>query len=98
MDAVRRSRRLAMAAAIAAIILGGCAVGAAPSPTASPPPPTLAPMATCWASPGADGSIQVHLYFGWTSTCPHCAKARPFIDTLAADLPWLVVHSYQLDG
>lgn len=98
MDPVRRSRRLALATAIAVAILGGCAAGTVPSPTASQPAPTLAPIATRWASTAEDGSIQVHLYFGWTSTCPHCAKARPFIDTLAADLPWLVVHSYQLDG
>ena len=45
-----------------------------------------------WRTPGT-GSPQVHLYFFWSSTCPHCREARPVIETMAQDNPWLVLHS-----
>jgi hypothetical protein len=40
---------------------------------------------------------QVRLYFFWTDSCPHCQAARPFISSMAADKPWLQVHSLPLD-
>jgi hypothetical protein len=45
-----------------------------------------------------DGDVRVHLYFGWSSTCPHCAAARPFISDLPSRYPWLVLDSLQVDG
>ncbi len=46
-----------------------------------------------WLTPGEDGASQVHLYFFWSPTCPHCQKARPVIEAMARDNPWLVLHS-----
>ncbi len=46
-----------------------------------------------WLTPGENGDNQVHLYFFWSSTCPHCSKARPVIEAMAHENPWLVLHS-----
>lgn len=49
-----------------------------------------------WYSLGAEGEARVHLYFFWTRTCPHCREARPFVERLARETPWLVVHSHEV--
>jgi thiol-disulfide isomerase/thioredoxin len=51
-----------------------------------------------WYGASVDGEVQIHLYFAWSSTCPHCAAAHPFIDQLAEDNPWLIVHFPQVDS
>ena len=61
----------------------------------------IAAMATAaetpiWIDHDAAGARRVHLYFFWTSTCPHCQAARPFVDALPARHAWLVVHSHDL--
>ncbi len=71
---------------------------AAAAPDPLPAPVVVNGVEVPWTGVAADGSSQIHLYFGWTSTCPHCAKARPFIAEYAAGHPWLIVHNYQLDG
>jgi hypothetical protein len=43
-------------------------------------------------------STKLKLYFFWTSSCPHCQTARPFIAELAERHNWLQVFSQQLDG
>lgn len=48
-----------------------------------------------WYGADAEGNAQIHLYFAWSSTCPHCAAARPFVDELDDEYPWLVVHSLE---
>lgn len=50
-----------------------------------------------WREQLADGSVRVHLYVYWSSTCPHCAAARQDIAAIAADAPWLAVHERQVD-
>ena len=49
-----------------------------------------------WVDSDAGGERRVHLYFFWTSTCPHCQAARPFVEALPARHPWLVLHSRNL--
>ncbi|MCB0075513.1 MAG: hypothetical protein KDE20_28865, partial [Caldilineaceae bacterium] len=39
--------------------------------------------------------VQVHFYFFWSESCPHCREAHPFIDTLPDKYPWLVLHSHE---
>jgi hypothetical protein len=51
-----------------------------------------------WHHRAADGSLAVDLWYGYTSTCPYCRAARPFIEGLERDLPWLTVHWMQADG
>lgn len=49
-----------------------------------------------WLTRTASGEPRVHLYFFWTRTCPHCRRARPFIESLPAQYPWLELHSHDL--
>jgi hypothetical protein len=47
----------------------------------------------------ADGDeIVVDLYFVYTSTCPHCMRALPFVEELADSRPWLNVWWLQADS
>jgi hypothetical protein len=50
-----------------------------------------------WWHRADDGSPVVDLYFGYSSTCPHCQAAIPWVRGLEADLPWLEVHWLQLN-
>jgi hypothetical protein len=43
-----------------------------------------------------DGEVQVHLYFFWSETCSHCLHARPFVEALPQQYPWIQVHSLEL--
>ena len=43
-----------------------------------------------------DGEAQVHLYFFWSKTCPHCQHAHPFVMALPQQYPWLTLHSLEL--
>jgi len=59
----------------------------------------LAPGAragTPWIEPGAGGAPEVHLYFFWSLACPHCLEARPFIEAIPAERPWVKLHSLEL--
>jgi hypothetical protein len=49
-----------------------------------------------WLTPGKNGVSQVHLYFFWTPSCPHCRKAQFAMRAMAQENPWLVLHSANL--
>jgi len=49
-----------------------------------------------WITLGPDGSTRVPLYFFWSRSCPHCTRARPFVNELAVELPWLDLHAFEL--
>lgn len=51
-----------------------------------------------WWHAGPDGRPVVDLWVGHSSTCPHCAAARPVVQALDAELPWLEVHWLQVNG
>jgi hypothetical protein len=51
---------------------------------------------TIWVEPGADGHPEVHLYFFWSLACPHCLRARPFVEAIPASRPWVKLHSLEL--
>ena len=57
---------------------------------------TAATSPDTWWGVQADGNYTVHLYFFWTETCPHCQAARPDVDSLASQLPWVELRSYSL--
>ena len=40
------------------------------------------------------GSVPIYLF--WTSTCPHCAKAKAFLEGLALKEPGIRLHSLEL--
>ena len=49
-----------------------------------------------WVTRTATGEPRIALYFFWTHTCPHCRQARPFVEALPAEYPWLELHSHDL--
>jgi hypothetical protein len=65
------------------------------------PAPVLAEQAPAPESPWhhvRDGEVVIDLWYGYSTTCPHCAAARPWLETLEARTPWLEVHWLQLNG
>jgi cytochrome c biogenesis protein CcdA/glutaredoxin len=49
-----------------------------------------------WVKTEADGQPQVQLYFFWAHTCPHCARAHPFIEAIPRTRPWVTLHALEL--
>lgn len=49
-----------------------------------------------WVENNATGETQVHLYFFWSETCPHCLEARPFVEAIPTERPWVIVHSLEV--
>ncbi|MDP2963475.1 MAG: hypothetical protein Q8N54_12010 [Sulfurimicrobium sp.] len=49
-----------------------------------------------WVKPGPDGRMHVQLYFFWSLTCPHCLEARPFVESIPTERPWVTLHSLEL--
>jgi hypothetical protein len=45
-------------------------------------------------TPAASGTVD--LYFFWSARCPHCQEARPLVESLPAQYPWLRLHSLEL--
>lgn len=45
---------------------------------------------------GADGQPEVHLYFFWSLTCPHCTEAHPYIEAIPEARPWVRLHALEL--
>ena len=56
---------------------------------------TATPQDPTWITDGPDGR-QVHLYFFWSKTCPHCQAALPVMQDLEVEHPWLVLHSFEI--
>jgi hypothetical protein len=51
---------------------------------------------TPWVEQDGDGTVRVHLYFFWSETCPHCLKARPFVEAIPTERPWVILHSLEV--
>ena len=49
-----------------------------------------------WHGRDAQGGVRVKLYVFESETCPHCARARPFVQALAERYPWLDVESREV--
>lgn len=60
--------------------------------------PVAAQSDDLWVKPGPDGQPQLQLYYFWTTTCPHCQEARPFVEAIPATRPWVALHSMELNG
>ncbi|MBU0621164.1 MAG: hypothetical protein KJ795_04905 [Gammaproteobacteria bacterium] len=43
-----------------------------------------------------DGQPEVHLYFFWSLTCPHCTAAHPHIEAIPQARPWVRLHALEL--
>ena len=46
-------------------------------------------------TPEPDG-FPVYIYFFWGEGCPHCAKAKPYLEQLAEKYPQVVLRSYEI--
>jgi len=57
-----------------------------------------ATSSSTWIDSNPAGERRVHLYFFWTSSCPHCQAARPFVEALPTRHPWLLLHSRNLSA
>jgi hypothetical protein len=53
---------------------------------------------TTWIDRDAEGGAQVHLYFFWSETCPHCEEARPFVEAIPRERPWVRLHSLEVSA
>jgi hypothetical protein len=51
-----------------------------------------------WSHMDDNGDVVVDLYFVYSSACPHCKRALPFIEDLERSLPWLNVVWLQADS
>lgn len=60
--------------------------------------PVAAQSDDLWVKPGPDGQPQLQVYYFWTTTCPHCQEARPFVEAIPATRPWVALHSMELNG
>jgi len=49
-----------------------------------------------WIQPGADGQLEVQLYFFWSLTCPHCTAAHPHVAAIPQTRPWVRLHEFEL--
>jgi hypothetical protein len=49
-----------------------------------------------WVRLGAAGQAEVQLYFFWSASCPHCLEARPYVEALGRERPWVRVHSLEV--
>lgn len=52
--------------------------------------------APVWRENDVQGATVVHLYFFWSKRCPHCLEARPFVESLPAQYPWIRLHSHEI--
>jgi len=49
-----------------------------------------------WLLDDGAGGTRVRIYVFWSTRCPHCRKALPFLAQLRADEPWIEVLDYEL--
>ncbi len=59
-------------------------------------PPALVQADEPWVTTGPDGQPEVHLYFFWALTCPHCIQAHPAIAAIPQARPWVRLHALEL--
>ena len=85
-------RLVGAAFAVVALAIVGVALGASPAFGADDG------SADPWVGVDPSGSEVVEFYFVYTSTCPHCQAALPFIAELADGNEWLRVWWLRADG
>jgi hypothetical protein len=51
-----------------------------------------------WYAPSYEGKTTIQFYFFWSRQCPHCSEARPWVERLPLDYPWLTLHSFEISA
>jgi hypothetical protein len=87
---------LLLALAVAGLAALLAAPARAQAPIASPTSAASVGPSNPWYTMDADGSVTVDFYFFHSLTCPHCQAARPFIEQMAAETPWLRLHEFEV--
>ncbi len=54
------------------------------------------PGESIWHRVAPEGAIELKLYFFWSETCPHCAKAKVFLESQQDERPWLKVRAFEI--
>ena len=49
-----------------------------------------------WATADATGEPQVHLWFFWSKTCPHCIDAKAAVERIDSSQPWFQLHAHEV--
>lgn len=49
-----------------------------------------------WYEKSATGDIKLYLYFFWSKECPHCRRAKPFLEELQSRLPWVLLQQKEV--
>ncbi|WP_295880514.1 thioredoxin family protein [uncultured Thiohalocapsa sp.] len=83
---------LAATAALPVAAMGSAAMGGAAQAVAAEGAGT---GDIAWVT-GSGPEAEVHLYFFWSKSCPHCREALPQIERMDAELPWLRLHTHEL--
>ena len=51
-----------------------------------------------WTNIDAQGEARIQLYFFWSTHCPHCTRALPFVTGLAQRYPWLELQALEVNA
>ena len=49
-----------------------------------------------WSRATPEATKIIRFHFFWSKTCPHCRKAKPFINELVRSYDWLELNSYEI--
>lgn len=60
-----------------------------PRPTYAQPDQRLFKGMGPWYEKSPTGDIKLHLYFFWSKECPHCRRAKPFLEDLQSRYSWI---------
>lgn len=62
----------------------------------APAPISAELTAPQWTRGTPEGEKIIRLHFFWSKACPHCQKAKPFVDKLSQSYDWLELNSYEI--
>lgn len=49
-----------------------------------------------WYELDEAGEVRLHLYFFWSNKCPHCKRAKPFLEKLQKEHPWVLLSEREI--
>ncbi len=49
-----------------------------------------------WYEKSSTGDIKLYLYFFWSKECPHCRRAKPFLEELQTRHPWVLLQQKEV--
>ncbi len=49
-----------------------------------------------WFEQTESGGPRLYLYFFWSNKCPHCRRAKPFLEKLQKETPWILLKELEV--